>query len=164
MRSRFIRNTTGIIILLLILSPVILSTAGAQKVNVHDTTADGLQPVDPIIGFVVLNQDANGRLIIEVSLKKVLPMEQFTVELVTAGTNTDGGITGAGHYGAIIVLGIMTTNKVGNGNAHFSVDPTTLVGTVSGAMNYAHIDVEDYIDGSIGFNQYGSAAVSWMQP
>jgi hypothetical protein len=163
MRKRLIR-TTAALILLLVLSPVLTSMAGAQKVNIHDNTQDGLQPGDPVIGFVVLNQDANGRLIIEVSLKKSLPYENFTVELVTVGNNTDGGINQFGHYGFINMLGVITTNKVGNGNAHFTVDPTTLLGVAPGVMNYGHLDIEDYIDLSIGINQYGSAAVSWMQP
>ena len=39
---------------------------GATKIDIRDNTQDGLQETDPYIGFVVFNQDANGRLIIEV--------------------------------------------------------------------------------------------------
>ncbi|MHA2273638.1 MAG: hypothetical protein ACXACI_17440 [Candidatus Hodarchaeales archaeon] len=92
-----------------------------------------------------------------------------------AGTNPDGGIGMWGHYGAINVLGTISTNGQGNGNAHFIIDAadiSSLAGTWPGVTNYAHIDIEDdsgaitpgIMDYGLVGNQYGGTPLQWEQP
>lgn len=168
--DRRMNAATPAILLILVLAlaglavaPAFAQAAGATKIQIRDQTQNGIGPNDPVIGFVVYNQDPNGRLIIEVSLKGAVPNAILTVELVTVGTVTHGGITPepGGHSGWRNPLGPISTNNQGNGNAHFFVDPTTLGGTVPNALNYGHIDIEGP---PLKTNQYGATPLSWKQP
>lgn len=103
-------------------------------------------------------------------MQKGAPNCTYDVQLVRDVAATNGGLDATGHFGFIDVLGTLTTNKVGNGNAHFDVDPQTLPDSVDatpGVLDstvYAHIDIEDpsglckEADGtSVANNEYGAA-------
>lgn len=146
--------------------------AGAQVFDVYDTTQDGLQVgIDADIGNVqaVANPGNQSRVIVEIHVQKAVPNCTMNVELVTSFAATNGGLDATGHFGAIDVLGTLTTNGVGNDNAHFDFDPSTLVGVVGmtgdatpGLLDttaYSHFDLEDTAgqDCGLSFNQYGAA-------
>ncbi len=143
----------------------VASAAGAQLFDVYDETQNGLQvATDPDRGNIRANANPGGaaRLIIEAHLQKAAPNCTYTVELVRDSAAVNGGLDGSGHTGSIQVLGTITTNKVGNGNAHFDFDPSG-AGTAS-TTAYGHLDFEDYsgtcveADGSaVGGNEYGAA-------
>ena len=166
--------TLTVIFAAMLATPVFGRASSATKIQMLDNTNDGIGPTDPVIGFVVFNQDGTGRLIIEVSLKRAVASALLEVQLVIVGTNVDGGITPepGGHYGLINILGNIATNVQGNGNAHFFVNVTTLFGTVTGVTNYGHIDVEDdsgavnpsILDYGLVGNQYGATPLQWQQP
>jgi hypothetical protein len=139
--------------------------AGAQLFEVYDTTQDGLQvATDPDIGNIQANANPGGkaRLIIEAHLQKVAPNCTFTVELVRDSVALNGGLNGTGHTGSVQVIGTLTTNKVGNGNAHFDFDPSGA--GIASTTVYGHFDFEDpsgtctEADGTgVGINEYGGA-------
>jgi hypothetical protein len=86
----------------------------------------------------------------------------YTVELVRDSAALNGGLSATSHTGGIQVLGTVTTNKVGNGNAHFDFDPSG-AGTTSTSA-FGHLDFEDYAgtcveaDGTtVAGNEYGGA-------
>lgn len=137
---------------------------GAQVIGVYDNTADGLDvSTDPDIGSVEFNANpgGDGRLVIQTHLQKAAPNCTYDVQLVRASAASNGGLSAGGHTGSIQVLGTLTTNHVGNGNAHFDVE----VGDgVLDAVVYGHIDFEDVAgtceeaDGtSVAPNEYGAA-------
>lgn len=159
---------------------------GAQVFEVYDNTNDGLVVgVDPDTGNVEVTANPGGqsRLIIQTHLQKAAPNCTYNVELVRGTAATNGGLDAAGHTGTIDLLGTLTTNNVGNGNAHFDVDPSTLansVDTTPGVLDttvYAHLDFEDpsgtctEADGtSVAINEYGAAPdptlgtpLTWME-
>ncbi len=174
-------STVGVIMVALALntvSSVMAQPKGAQRFEVYDDTQDGLQvATDPDIGNVVAEANPGGqaRLILEVHVQKAAPNTTYTVELVQDSAASNGGLNTLGHSGGVQVLGTLTTNGQGNGNAHFDLDP-------SGDGNpdtvvYGHIDIEDYsgtaveADGSpVVSNEYGAAPnpalgtpMTWME-
>jgi hypothetical protein len=158
---------------------------GAQLFDVHDDTVNGLQAGDPDIGNVraVGNPGGQSRLIIEVHMQKAAPNCTYNVELVRGVLGNNGGLSAAGHTGPIDILGTLTTNKVGNGNAHFDIDPQQLPDSIDGTPGvldtvvYAHLDIEDAngtcieADGTtVATNEYGAAPLpglgtplNWME-
>ena len=165
---------------------------GMSKMNIYDETYDVWNvhtgTPDPVIGFVNFlapsAADPNN-LTLVVALKKAAPNCTLTIEVVTDGTDPDGGL-GADSFntGWITVVGTITTNGAGNGNTGaFTVDVRTIFGTVAGEVNYAHIDLEPYNvqcmekDGTaVWGNEYGASSsvmlasgatgtlFHWMQP
>lgn len=141
------------------------AAGGAQLFDIYDETQNGLQvATDPDRGNVRANANPGGqaRLIIEAHLQKAAPNCTYTVELVRDSAASNGGLSATGHTGGIQVIGTITTNNVGNGNAHFDFDPSG-IGTASTSI-YGHLDFEDYsgtcveADGtSVGGNEYGGA-------
>jgi hypothetical protein len=139
--------------------------AGAQVFEVYDETQDGLEAAtDPDRGNVqaVANPDGQSRLIIETHLQKAAPNCTYTVELVRDSAALNGGLDALGHTGFVQVLGTLTTNGSGNGNAHFDIDPS-FDGTPDTAV-FGHLDFEEHSgtcverDGtSVAFNEYGGA-------
>lgn len=133
-----------------------------QQFEVYDNTSDGLQVgTDPDTGNVqaVANPGGQARLIIEAHLQKAAANCVLTVELVRDSAASNGGLDASGHSGTIQVLGTLSTNGAGNGNAHFDV-PFADTDTQS----FAHLDFEDYVgtcvekDGTgVSFNEYGGA-------
>jgi hypothetical protein len=160
--------------LIMVFMSVPASAGGATKIDMRDQTQNGIGAGDPDIGFAIYHQNAGGTLIIQLSLKGAVPDATLEVQLVITGPNPEGGITPepGGHYGLVNVLGTVTTNGAGNGNAHFNVDVATLMGPLSGATNYGHIDCEDddgavspgILDYGLVDNQYGGSVVEWEQP
>src|SRR3989338_4544190 len=137
---------------------------GAQVFSVYDETYDGLQVgTDSDIGNVeaTANPGGQGRLIVNVHVQKAAPNCELSVELVRATGASNGGLDSSGHTGSIQVLGTLTTNGVGNGNAHFDIP----VGDgVLDTQMWGHIDLEDYgaacteADGTnVQPNEYGAA-------
>lgn len=136
-----------------------------QQFEVYDNTDNGLQVgVDPDIGNVqaVANPGGKERLIVEIHVQKAAPLCTLTVELVRDTAATNGGLDATGHTGSIQILGTLTTNLVGNGNAHFDIAPSG-DGSADTAT-FGHIDLEDpsgtctESDGTtVVFNEYGAA-------
>jgi hypothetical protein len=166
--------------------PAFAAPPGAQVFNVYDNTQDGLVVLDdPDVGNVqvVANPGGQSRLIINIHLQKVAPNCELTVELVRDSQVSNGGLDSSGHTGLVDVLGTITTNRVGNGNVHYDIDPTTLFWSsdvTPGELDttvYGHLDFEVYSgtcvksDGtSVGFNEYGAAPdpllsipLTWME-
>lgn len=150
---------------------------GAQVFNVYDNTQDGLQvATDPTTGQVEFNANPGGsnRLIITVHAHKAAPNCTLSVQLVRASEASNGGFDETGHIGSIQTLGELTTNGVGNGNAHFEVEVGD--GTPDTAT-FGHIDLEDVngtceeADGTtVGNNEYGATfdpaldtPVTWLE-
>jgi hypothetical protein len=131
---------------------------GAQVFEVYNNTQNGIQSAtDPDIGNieVVANPDSQGRLIINIHLQKGAPNCTYNVELVRDTAALNGGLTTTGHTGSVQVLGALTTNKAGNGNAHFDIPVGD--GTLD-EETFGHIDIEDYsLTCGITGNQYGAA-------
>jgi hypothetical protein len=123
---------------------------------------------------VIYHQNAEGTLIIQISLKGAVANAVLEVQLVATATDPVAGINPEpmGHYGYINVLGTISTNGVGNGNAHFNVDVQSLGGVFPGVTNYGHIDIEDdsgtmdpaILDYGLVNNQYGGKTLQWEQP
>lgn len=173
------RKTIPIMAVLVALMMVFMSTSaiagGATKIRMRDQTQNGISPADPDIGFVIYHQNGEGTLILQISLKGAVPNAVLEVQLVVVATNPGGGITPepGGHSGAINPLGTISTNGVGNGNAHFNVDVNSILGVIPGVTNYGHVDIEDD-SGAVGpygilnyglvNNQYGGKTVEWEQP
>lgn len=95
-------------------------------------------------------------------MQKAAPNCTYRVELVRDSAAVNGGLNAAGHSGFIQVLGTLTTNGVGNGNAHFDLDPSG--DGVADTVVYGHLDFEDpsgtcvEADGtSVAVNEYGAA-------
>lgn len=137
-----------------------------QQFEVYDDTSGGLVVgVNPDIGNVqaVANPGGKERLIIEIHVQFAAPTCTLTVELVRSSAATNGGLDGAGHTGSIQILGTLTTNLVGNGNAHFDFAPSS--DGVADTAAFGHIDLEDNnvapcteSDGTgVAFNEYGAA-------
>ncbi|MHA2370547.1 MAG: hypothetical protein ACXADX_17155 [Candidatus Hodarchaeales archaeon] len=177
MKTKIVFLALGVLVSLMAFNLVAADAkaSGAAKIQMLDHTQNGIQDDDPVIGFVILNQNGEGSLIITVSLKGAVANAILEVSFVTSGTNPDGGIGMWGHYGAINVLGTISTNGQGNGNAHFIIDAadiSSLAGTWPGVTNYAHIDIEDdsgaitpgIMDYGLVGNQYGGTPLQWEQP
>jgi hypothetical protein len=116
-------------------------------------------------GFVIYNQNANGKLILVIKTHKIEQNAEFTVDFITAGERMDGGISDTGHHGnKRNQIGTLETNTVGNGNSHFHLDVEDLLGINPDIdVNYGHIDLEDY-SFSLGLplNYYGATPISWL--
>lgn len=137
-----------------------------QQFEVYDDTQDGLNPAtDPDIGNVqaVANPGGKERLIIQVHVQGAAPDCELEVELVRDDEASNGGLDETGHTGSIDVLGTLTTNAVGNGNAHFDIKPSG-DGKADTQM-FGHIDLEAFFlggceedDGTqVDVNEYGAA-------
>lgn len=172
--------------------------AGKTKVNLYDNTDDGWNVTvgdpDPVIGFVNFRPTVPGdpsHVVVVVKAKDAAPNCTLTIELVTDGTDSDGGLgPDEGHAGTPNVIGTLTTNKRGKGNSGaIKVDVTTLLGTApSGQFTYAHVDPEDHAgtcteadSTGVDLNEYGAsgfdpalgapagaedlpANIHWLQP
>ena len=165
MINRNTKTALGVVALLLaVVVPTAHAAPGAQRFEVYDNTQDGLQVgIDPDTGNVVVNANPGGsdRLIVEVHAQKVAPNCTLSVQLVRDSAASNGGLDASGHTGSIQTLGTLTTNGVGNGNAHFDV--VVGDGTPDTAV-YGHVDLEDLggscteKDGSsVANNEYGAA-------
>lgn len=141
---------------------VLAAPPGAQTFGVYDNTNDGLVVgTDPDIGNVevVANPGGEARLVVNTHLQNAAPGCTYSVELVRDSAATNGGLNEFGHVGSIQVLGELTTNKTGNGNAHFDVELTG-DGTVT---MYGHLDFEatgsceESAGDLVVFNEYGAA-------
>jgi hypothetical protein len=164
--SKKIKYIVILSLILMCLYPVSKVDARAKKIPILDETSDGIQSDEAKKGFVIYNLNAKGRLIIVVKAHKLLQKNaEFTVELITAGDNPDGGISDTEHYGNVRnELGSIETNIVGNGNSHFKVMVDELEGADSEIdVNYGHIDLEDYT-GTLGVpnDYYGATPMSWL--
>jgi len=138
------------------------SAQGAQVFEVYDGTQDGLVVgVDPDIGNVqaVANPGGQARLIIQTHLQKAAPSCTYTVELVRDSAASNGGLSAAGHTGSIQILGTLTTNKVGNGNAHFDVKvgDGTLDTDVFGHLDFEAVGCTESDGTPVSSNEYGAA-------
>lgn len=157
--------------------PAMAKPSGAQVFGVYDNTNDGLVVgTDPDMGNAEVNANPGGsdRLIANVHVQKAAPNCELTVELVRDTEASNGGLDETGHTGSIQVLGTLTTNNVGNGNAHFDIQVGD--GTPD-TETFGHLDFEDYngtceeADGtSVTFNEYGGAPdpildtpLTWME-
>lgn len=118
--------------------------AGAEKSALFETDsftcAEGATAIDGAhYGFVVMNTNAKGNLIVQVSLKRAEPNTTYDIWV-----NQDPGacpLTEATKVGAI------TTNRMGNGNGHVVVarvaDATAFwVSVVSGEDTFRSVAVE----------------------
>lgn len=141
------------------------AAGGAQLFDIYDETQNGLQvATDPDRGNVRANANPGGqaRLIIQTHLQKAAPNCTYTVELVRDSAASNGGLSATAHTGGIQVIGTITTNNVGNGNAHFDFDPSGV--GIASTSAYGHLDFEDRTgtcveaDGtSVATNEYGGA-------
>ena len=100
---------------------------GAGKAMLYDsnpfTCEDGATSTDgPTYGFVVLNANANGDLIVQVALKGATPNGTYDIWV--------NQFPDACPLGAPTAPGALTTNRRGNGNAHVQV------ARVAGATNF----------------------------
>lgn len=166
--------------------------AGMTKYNIYDNTDDiwnvTVGTPDPVIGFVNFRPTLAGdpdQVHVVVALKDAAPNCDFTVELVTSGTNTGAGLAPNGiHTGFINNIGTISTNGAGKGNTgNITVDVTTLFGVApSGRTTYAHVDLEPIgqcreDDGTfVVTNEYGASGkrpnqafdlpvnMHWLQP
>ena len=162
----------NVLALALAVALVVLSTGfafaakppGAQVFDVYDNTQDGIQVgTDADVGNVQANANPGGasRLIINAHLHKAAPSCTYTVELVRGSSASNGGLSSTGHTGSIQILGTLTTNAAGNGNAHFDFDPSS--DGVPDTDAYGHLDFEAQgtcveSDGtSVTNNEYGGA-------
>ena len=94
--------------------------AGAAKMSLWNSTGEensgytiegGAMKIDDgPYGFVILNTDASGNLIVQFSLKGATPNKNFKLYVNQV---LDGVIQGSNEVGEL------TTNNQGNGNAHF---------------------------------------------
>lgn len=156
---------TSLAVTLVSTGHVLAAPPGAQVFDVYDNTQDGLVVgTDPVMGQVEGNANPGGkeRIILTVSVKKAAPNCTLNVELVNDSAASNGGLDGTGHTGFVTVLGTLTTNKVGNGTAHFDFNPSG--DGVADTQMWGHIDIEDpsgtclEADGStVGPNEYGAA-------
>ena len=92
--------------------------AGAGKAMLYDSVSYDCETGAGDIsgqtyGFVILNTNGNGDLIVEVSLKGATPKATYDVWV-----NQDPG---ACPLGAPTALGALVTNAKGNGNAHVEI-------------------------------------------
>jgi len=76
----------------------------------------------PRYGFVVMNTNAHGDLIVQVSVKRAEPDTTYDIWV-----NQDPG---ACPLGSATLVGALTTNRMGNGNAHL------VVARVAGATHF----------------------------
>ena len=143
----------------------VASASGAQLFEIYDETQNGLVvATDPDRGNVQANANPGGqaRLIIQAHMQKAAPNCTYTVELVRDSAAVNGGLSATGHTGSVQILGTLTTNKVGNGNAHFDFDPSGA--GIASTIAYGHLDFEDHAgtcveaDGTtVAVNEYGGA-------
>jgi hypothetical protein len=102
--------------------------AGAGKAQLFDTAAGFTCPLGatdtsgPAFGFAVLNTDANGDLIVQVSVKGGTRNSTYDIWV-----NQDPG---ACPLAVPTAPGALTTNGQGNGNAHVTIS------RVAGATNF----------------------------
>lgn len=106
---------------------------GAGKATLYDVTATkgawdcvagATNTTVPTKGFVVMNINANGELIVTVSIKGGLPDATYDIWLEQNPGTCPPGTSTPSNPAALI------TNGEGNGNAHFTVTP------VAGAENF----------------------------
>lgn len=145
--------------------PAFAKPPGAQVFDIYDNTQDGLVVgTDPDTGNVRFNANPGGanRIIVEAHLQKAAPNCTYDVQLVRDSVASNGGLDAIGHGGFIQVLGTLTTNGVGNGNAHFDLNPSG--DSAADTVVYGHLDFEDpsglcvEADGSsVDTNEYGAA-------
>lgn len=155
----------SVVVFGLAVTPAFAKPPGAQVFEVYDNTQDGLQVgTDPDTGNVQANANPGGqaRMIVEAHLQKAAPNCTYDVQLVRDSAASNGGLDATGHSGSIQLLGTLTTNGVGNGNAHFDFDPSG-DGTTD-QVAFGHLDFEDpsgtctEADGtSVANNEYGAA-------
>jgi hypothetical protein len=150
-------------IILITLIPVTTSNAKAQKIPLYDEARGGLQGDETKKGFVIYNQNKKGKINIVVKLHKLDQSDaEFTVEMILADDNPDGGVSNTEHYGnEANDLGPIMTNTIGNGNSHFQLMADELIGlNTDFDVNYGHIDVEDYT-GTLGvpLNYYAATPI-----
>lgn len=157
--------TSTVMMMMLVSVASAAAITNPQQFDVYDSTNDGLVvSTDAKIGNVqaVANPGSAERVIIQASLKKVAPNCIYTVELVRGSVASNGGLSATGHTGSITVLGTLTTNGAGNGNAHFDFAPSG--DGVADTAAYGHLDFEDRSgacsesDGTtVSSNEYGAA-------
>lgn len=157
--------TSAAVIIGSLAMPALAKPPGAQVFDIYDNTDNGLVVgIDPDTGNVRFNANPGGanRIIVEAHLQKAAPNCTYTVELVRDTAASNGGLDAAGHAGLIQVLGTLTTNGVGNGNAHFDLDPSG--DGVADTVVFGHLDFEDLsglcveADGTfVVTNEYGAA-------
>ncbi|KKQ66973.1 MAG: hypothetical protein US86_C0002G0090 [Candidatus Daviesbacteria bacterium GW2011_GWA2_38_24] len=145
--------------------PAFAKPPGAQVFDIYDNTNDGLVVgTDPDTGNVRFEANPGGanRIIVEAHLQKAAPNCTYDVQLVRDTAASNGGLNAAGHSGSIQVLGTLATNGVGNGNAHFDLDPSG--DGVGDTAAFGHLDFEDpsgscvEADGTpVVNNEYGAA-------
>jgi hypothetical protein len=163
--SRLLPTTAVILACFILLASMVKAAPpGAQVFEVYDETNNGLDvSVDPDVGNVEFNANPGGqpRLVIEAHLQKAAPNCEYTVELVVDSEASNGGLDEIGHTGVIRALGVLTTNRAGNGNAHFDYDLSNF-GDGTTQM-WGHLDFEDptgtctEADGTtVQFNEYGA--------
>ncbi|MDP3941273.1 MAG: hypothetical protein Q8Q49_03090 [bacterium] len=155
----------GVLLLASVAIPAFAKPPGAQVFEIYDNTQGGLVVgTNPDTGNVQATANPGGasRLIIEAHLQKAAPNCAYDVQLVRDSAASNGGLNAAGHTGSIQSLGTLTTNGVGNGNAHFDLDPSG--DGVADTQTYGHLDFEDpsgtcvEADGSsVANNEYGAA-------
>lgn len=113
-------------LLLLLTGPAFAKAGKAPIYNAPNnfTCATGAQPApgDPTFGFVVINATHNGKLQVEVSLKRALPNTTYDIWV-----NQDPGTC---PLGAPTAPAALKTNGKGNGNAHIQLQ------SVDGAIHY----------------------------
>jgi hypothetical protein len=99
MKTKIVFLALGVLVSLMAFNLVAADAkaSGAAKIQMLDHTQNGIQDDDPVIGFVILNQNGEGSLIITVSLKGAVANAILEVSFVTSGTNPDGGIGMWGH-------------------------------------------------------------------
>ena len=101
--------------------------AGAGKAplfhsDAYTCSAGAGATTGPRYGFVVMNTNARGDLIVQVSVKRAEPNTTYDIWV-----NQDPG---ACPLAAATLVGALTTNRMGNGNAHL------VVPRVAGATNF----------------------------
>ena len=166
--TRIVLEMLSVILAIALVSiwfPGTASASGAQLFEIYDETQNGLVvATDPDRGNVKVNANPGGkaRLIIQTHMQKAAPNCTYTVELVRDSAASNGGLNAVGHTGSVQVLGTLTTNNVGNGNAHFDFDPSGV--GIAATAAYGHLDFEDYAgtcveaDGTtVTGNEYGGA-------
>lgn len=150
-------------IILMTIIPVTTTNAKAKKIPLYDEARGGLQGDETKKGFIIYNQNKKGKINIVVKTHKLDQSNaEFTVELILADNNPDGGVSDTEHYGNDANdLGTIQTNTVGNGNSHFQVMANELLGfNTDYDVNYGHIDVEDYTDTlGVPLNYYAATPI-----
>lgn len=180
-QRRILLKITVALAIVTMLSLFLVGAAGAwvpppqiQIIPLLDNTQDGYNlGVDPqvgIVGYKTCSADPT-HIVVQVKMLGAVPNSgELNIQLVTAGNDPGCGLHpdgSSGHYGDINDIGTISTNKWGVGySAQIKVDVTSLENVApSGAMTYAHVDVEDYTPPYVlDMNQYGATPLMWLQP